>query len=83
MTFETDFIYKDVPFKAVVTSNGKDLMANFVSPVQYEAMQTIVFTMHDDETMNYDKEMFNDAAFLPAMAAAILKSMHEQRLHVE
>jgi hypothetical protein len=71
MTFEIEFKYQDVPFKADVTPNGKDYLVNLVSPVHYETAPTMVFTIHDDGSMKYDQSLFDDNGFMPTLEAAL------------
>jgi hypothetical protein len=83
MTFEIKFNYNDIPFKADVTSSGKDLLVNLTSPVHYEATPTITFTLHDDESMKYDNTLFDDKEFMPVIEKAIINYIHLHNVVVE
>lgn len=71
MTFEIEFDYNEVLFKADVTLIGKDFLVNLTSPLHYETTPTITFTFHDDESMKYDNTLFDDKDFMPAIEKAI------------
>ncbi|MEO6549535.1 MAG: hypothetical protein ABIN94_16150 [Ferruginibacter sp.] len=80
MTFEITFDYNDTPFKAVASLNGKDFLVNLVSPVQYEVTPTMVFTIHEDESMGYDANAFEDNGFMPAIETALKNYIHLNKI---
>ena len=82
MTFEIEFEYNEILYKGDVTPNGKDLLVNLTHPTIYETTPTIVFTMHDDESMNYDKTLFDDKDFMPAIANAITNYLHVNQIEL-
>ncbi len=71
MTFELNFEYQEVPFRADVTVSGKDFLVNLVSPVHYETAPTMVLTRHDDGSMKYDTGVFDENGFMPAIESAL------------
>ena len=83
MTFEIEFEYQRVLYKADVTLSGKDFLVNLTDPVQYEMAPTISFTIHDDESMKYDNSMFDDKDFMPAIETAIRSYMHSHHIVVK
>ena len=83
MTFEIEFEFNSMVYKADVTFSNKDFLVNFNSPQQYSTWPTIVFTIHQDESMNYDASLFEDKTFMPAIAKAIKDYIHSNKIIVE
>lgn len=83
MTFEIEFNFNDAVYKADVTSFNRDLLVNFNSPKHYATLPTIVFTIHDDGSMNYDQNLFEEKTFMPAIEAAITNYLRTNSLHVD
>lgn len=83
MTFQIEFDYNEVPFKADVTLIDKDFLVSLTNPVHYEATPTITFTIHEDETMNYDNTLFDDKDFMPAIEKAIINYIHLHNIVVQ
>ena len=83
MTFEIEFEVDNRVFKADVTLSNKDFLVNLNSPIHYATSPTIVFTIHEDESMKYDINLFEDKSFMPAIEAAIKNYIHSHNVIVE
>lgn len=82
MTFEIKFNHNETLYKADVTLNGRDFLVNLTTPTLYETAPTMAFTIHNDETMNYDNRLFDDKQFMPAIENAIKNYIHAHQIKV-
>lgn len=83
MTFQIAFTYKEVPFRATVTPAGKDFLVNLTTPVQYETTPTMVFTLHEDETMAFNNDLFDDPVFMNTISSEITNHLHKHKISIK